>query len=208
MRRQNPPESNIDEAKKIEKRIASGLSEAFMFAYLLLGNFLIFGIVFLLHSYIPFPFFIATLAIFNTWTLVLRFTSDPFRRSIQMKADKWRRSFILATHSLMLPLRLKQATTVNVEIIVTCAQDWDTQNSRSRIAAALSTELAKLFATNESAPQFGEIQEALEAPIGLIAEELNIPVLYADVRDRYGKGAQTHDVELGTNDVEIGEIRI
>jgi hypothetical protein len=192
MRRQNPPQASLDQARNIEKY----LSPPSIAAAYALGAAIYFGFVALLfavmvHDYIvdPTPITIAIFTIVGVAPVVLTYLvwkrrpDDPLSYAIERLADSRRVPLGLTADRRTFKVRLMNGETLCVNLSFYYPEKNQTAELIGKLdmyaRAALEQECSKY----DKVPAEQKIEDTVDVALELVANEFDIPVLYVEITD-------------------------
>lgn len=194
MRRQNPPQSSLDQARALEKYLNRG-SIAMIYTAFATGAFALVVLLFGLTVYddLVRPDFV-TLAGFTLMALlpavlaVLAFRlapNDPLSIVIRGVADSRRRPLPVKPVPISFKVLLKTGEELCVNFWFHSPAKSQTAAVRERLMCYVRTALEQHCMTLTEVPDEEEIEEATDRVLEVLARECDIPVIYAEVRDMH-----------------------
>jgi len=217
MRRHNPPQDHIHRAQELEKFL-DPMTIAAMYA--------IFGIVFalflsivyalLVHSYILEPtrsistIFVVVGGIPLALAVVAYYLSprDPVSSYIRRLADAWRRPLDVSPDEFVFQELLMDGEALCFKIAVYYPLKSHTAYVKERLYTYINGALANDCSTRASVPTDLEIEEAVDPSLESMASELDIPILYSEIREVCKlRGAYSNNLSPGADVWRTGTYR-
>lgn len=194
MRRQNPPQSSLDQARALEKYL-NPTAIAIIYALFATASFVFIALLFLVLVYgygmSPTPMAtsaFATLALAPFVLVLLAFRlrpGDPLSLSIRSLADERRKPIRVAGDHIGYKVLMMTGETLCVNLSFFYPAKNGTPELRERLKAFVRTALQQHCTTCSELPSEREIEKTVDDTLAIIAAEHNIPVLYSEVRDMH-----------------------
>jgi hypothetical protein len=192
VRRQNPPQASIDRARDIEKYL-SPTSIAIIYG---IGAVIYAVVVTLFYALMVAAGFISATqtsvmvfalvglipATFIFLAVFLR-PNDPISRYIKSAADSFRRPMPVAPDDCTFKVHLMDGETLCVKMCFFYPAKDHSADLKDRLYTVVHGALSQDFSTRVIVPTYKEIETTLDKPLGLLAEERDIPVFYPEIRD-------------------------
>lgn len=192
MRRQNPPQSSLEQARALEKYL-NPAAIATIYALFATASFVLIALLFgfLVYSYIlsPTPVAIASFAILALSPSALalfalrRRPDDLLSVAIRSLADSRRRPINVAADRVAYKVLLMTGETLCVNLSFFYPVKSGTPEVRERLRVFVRAALQQDCTTRTELPSEREIEQIVDHALAIIAAEHNVPVLYSEVRD-------------------------
>lgn len=190
MRRQNPPQANLENARALEKylrpitiipvyAIAGGICVALIalaFAVLLRSG----SLSPTQPTWAAF-LVIASLSAFAAVAFCVLRPNDPLSAWIKRGANEWRQPVELVQEEFTFKELLGDGDGLRIRMAVYYAKKSRTPEIRERLYLYLKSALGRDCSLRVVIPNFGQVQEAVEPALEIVATECAVPVLYSEV---------------------------
>jgi hypothetical protein len=192
MRRQNPPQINIDRAQDIERYLGPfalaaiyGIASALCCAMVLL---IFAGLAYasLLDPAPDVRGIFAVIAEVPAVALALAWClrpNDPVSSRLSRQANMWREPFALTPQTCTFTILLTDGELVNARLAFYYPLERHTGPIKDELYTCVYTSLANSFAGHTIAPTGQEIEQAIDPALEILASEYGIPIFYAEVQD-------------------------
>lgn len=194
MRRQNPPQANIEKAKHIEqymRRPVIGMVYASLGILYAVAAWAIFMSLvrdsFLKETPLTVAVFAAIVLVPAAGAFLGVFMSpnDPISHRLAAAADKWRRPLDTPPELFTFRELMMGGETSCIKISFYLPPESKTGEIKERIYNYAHGVLGKECGSRTAPPPGLEIQNLLESPMEILASECNIPILYWEVDEVY-----------------------
>lgn len=192
MRRQNPPQSHLENAARIEGylRPTTVISAYAILAAISLAVIAFFFILFLNESILaPNGSTITTFLIVGSIPVLLAMIfcvsrpRDPVSAWINGMAREWRAPLELAAQECTFKELLGDGDGLSVTVSIYYPVKNHNRATDTRIYTYVNSALARECSLRITIPNFQQVEEAIEPALEILHREDNILVLYSEVRD-------------------------
>lgn len=192
MRRQNPPEAYLEKALEFE----SYLKPVTIATLYVITGVLYCAIVSLVFAALisasvlkPTPAVATIFAVIGFVPAAFLFLApflrpnDPLSKYISELAETCRKPLAVSTDDCNFKVQLMDGETVQIKLGFRYPAKYHALDVREKMYTLVYGALTKDFGTRVIAPGSLEIEHIVDIPLGFLAAEYNIPVLYAQVFD-------------------------
>ncbi len=192
MRRQNPPQAYFDKALEFENYLKP-ITIATIYVIVGILYCALVSLVFaaLVNASVlkPSPAAITIFAVIGFVPAAFLFLApflrpyDPLSRYISDLAETCRKPIPLTPDDCNFKVQLMDGEILQIKLAFKYPEKFHTQDVREKMYTVVYGALTKDFCTRVISPGNNEIEETIDVPLGFLAAEYNIPVLYAQVLD-------------------------
>ena len=211
MRRQNPPQSSIDRARSIEKYLSpTSIAVIYGIGAIIyaVGVTLVFalmvgaGAITVTQTSIMVVALIGLVPATFIFLAVFLRPNDPVSQYIKGAADSFRKPMPVAPDDCTFKVHLMDGETLCVRMCFFYPANSRSNELKERLYTVVHGALSQDFSTRVVVPTYKEIETTIDKPLGLLAEEREIPVFYSEIRDifhsREESPAQVAYINTGT----------